>query len=653
MTQHHTTLPTYRAYIVGRTIFATIALLSTFITLGFQHALMYRELMAVLCGALIASVCSALWYSERAHYKIIQCGIDALLITGIVYLTGGAISPFLFLYLLPVIVGAVFHTRLQALLVSVALLTAYGVLLLFLLYNVDGESSIQTPSSGILLQFIGLGSGMILVAIATSFLGVILKNNSALVEQSTRALTDLHREKRAVEESLSEGVLSVDKDGKITLCTQAARLLLGVSYEVESGTPLVTLLDNLEISLPHHFHDSRADGIFECSLNRKGQEFIILFEKRAVLDETGTVQGALYLLRDVTSLRTLEEQVRKQEQVARLLAEIPDHRNTLRSPAFVGESVVMKKVFNLIERVAPSDATVLITGESGTGKELVARAIHEKSTHAHGPFVPLNCSAIPENLLESELFGHKRGSFTGADEDHQGLFRQAEGGTLFLDEIGELPLHLQTKLLRALQNRAVRPVGGDRDIPVNVRILAATNRNLRKGVTEGSFREDLYYRLNVIGISLPPLRERREDLPHLIQAIVHKLTAGGQSPVIPAATLGLLNQYSYPGNVRELENILERAIVLGGRAILPEHLPDHLRNHEVSTHQETTIIVDDSITFPVQLDTVLASIERRYLEAALVQTKGGRKKAAELLGVNFRSLRYRLQKFGLNEEERS
>jgi two-component system response regulator PilR (NtrC family) len=309
----------------------------------------------------------------------------------------------------------------------------------------------------------------------------------------------------------------------------------------------------------------------------------------------------------------------------------------------------MQRVFKLIERTAPSDATVLINGESGTGKELVARALHLGGEKAAGPFVPVNCGAIPENLIESELFGHKKGAFTGADSDNLGLFRKAQGGTIFLDEIGELPLHMQVKLLRALQDKRVRPVGANSDLPIDVRVIAATNRNLRGEVSAGNFREDLFYRLNVINIQMPPLRDRRGDIPLLITSSLKRLAKGAKIPVVPPATMQLLLNYSYPGNVRELENILERAVVLGGEVILPEHLPEQIREPQVSATRETRIIVDETLVLPVNLERILADVERKYIEVALIQSSGVKKKAAELLGINFRSFRYRLEKLSLGE----
>jgi two-component system response regulator PilR (NtrC family) len=280
-------------------------------------------------------------------------------------------------------------------------------------------------------------------------------------------------------------------------------------------------------------------------------------------------------------------------------------------------------------------------------------------------FIAVNCGAIPESLLESELFGHKKGAFTGADSDHTGLFRKADRGTLFLDEIGELPLLMQAKLLRVIQERQVRPVGSDTSFPIDVRIVAATNRNLAKEVKEGRFREDLYYRLNVIHVQLPALRERREDIPLLVRNIVNKLKGARAEVHITPSALQALNTYDYPGNVRELENIIERALVFGGDAIRLEDLPVEVaqkgqlsqkseleQKFEVQELKKETEILTTSedLQFPVQLDEILSAIEKRYLEAALTESKGLKKKAATLLGMNFRSLRYRLQKYGLQEE---
>lgn len=359
-----------------------------------------------------------------------------------------------------------------------------------------------------------------------------------------------------------------------------------------------------------------------------------------------------------SSQRELEQKLAMQDHMARLLAEKNEPLSAASSivSRIIGNTPIMHKVFSLIEKVALTDATVLINGESGTGKELVARAIHAGKNNGKNPFIAVNCGAIPENLIESQLFGHKKGSFTGADSDYNGLFLQADGGTIFLDEIGELPILLQTKLLRVLQEKNIRPIGGNKDIPVEVRIIAATNRNLKREVEAGNFREDLYYRLNVINIRIPALRSRKEDIPILVKSILGKLLPPEKEAVIAPGTMELLMNYDYPGNVRELENILERTVVLGGEVILPEHLPQMHNQARIPDGspvlpKETNIIINEDITFPIQLEQILNNIERKYLELALLQTKGAKKRAAELLGINFRSFRYRLEKYGIETDQ--
>ncbi len=312
----------------------------------------------------------------------------------------------------------------------------------------------------------------------------------------------------------------------------------------------------------------------------------------------------------------------------------------------IGKSKAMQDVFTMVKKVASSPVKVLVTGESGTGKELVARAIHYNSDRRDGPFVPINCGAIPENLLESELFGHEKGSFTGAIKLKQGLFETAAGGTIFLDEIGELPAMMQVKLLRVLQEDEFRRVGGIKDIKTDVRVLAATNRHLEDAVSEGSFREDLYYRFNVIRVDLPPLRQRREDIPVMIDFFWERFTGETGVKVTEDAMRRLID-YHWPGNVRELENVIERATVLGREnEITLDCLPPNLVTGMSSSVTPLTDIPDSGM----DLDAYLGEIEKEILLKALVRTDGVRKSAAGLLGITFRSIRYRLSKFGLGDD---
>ena len=293
----------------------------------------------------------------------------------------------------------------------------------------------------------------------------------------------------------------------------------------------------------------------------------------------------------------------------------------------IGRSRRFVEVLRLAEHVAPTDSTVLIAGESGTGKEVVARYIHNLSTRSDGPFMSINCGALPENLLESELFGHVKGSFTGAVRDKQGLFAAARGGSFFLDEVGEMPPSLQVKLLRVLQEREVIPVGATESIPVDVRILAATNRNLEEEIRRGNFRSDLFYRLNVIALDLPPLRERRDDLLHLIEAILNRLAAesGSETRALASEALDAVMVYDWPGNVRELENALEHAVVLSkGNLIEGSALPER-----ITTRRKEPLVAERSYKNPA-----LDVIERAYIMWVLQAEGGNKTRAAEVLGID-------------------
>ncbi len=324
----------------------------------------------------------------------------------------------------------------------------------------------------------------------------------------------------------------------------------------------------------------------------------------------------------------------------------------------VAQSPAMLKIFQLIPRIASSPSSVLITGESGTGKELVARAIHNLGDRKDMPFVAVNCGGIPETLLESELFGHKKGAFTGAHTDKQGLFAIANKGTIFLDEIGELPMLLQVKLLRVVQQRSFIPIGSTTPIQVDCRIIAATNRNLEQEVMNGNFREDLYYRLNVIQIRMPPLRERKEDIPLLVQYFLDKYSKlhGKNVQGISNFALNALMEYPFPGNVRELENIIERSVALSTSSlILPESLYIAKQKHKAQFSSSSVDIMGKEqkphYTLPpegINLDAFLEEIEKDLLMQALHRTNGKKKEAAKLLGMNFRSFRYRLAKYEIN-----
>jgi two-component system, NtrC family, response regulator PilR len=328
-------------------------------------------------------------------------------------------------------------------------------------------------------------------------------------------------------------------------------------------------------------------------------------------------------------------------------------------PEIIGKSREMLKIFDMIQRVAPTPANVLIYGESGTGKELVAQAIHKHSKVADQNFVPITCSAIPEDLMESELFGHVKGSFTGAISDKSGLFNEADNGTAFLDEIGELTPIIQTKLLRVLQEREIKPVGGTRSKRINVRIIAATNKVLEDEIREGRFREDLFYRLAVVPLRVPPLRERKEDVPMLVEYFLKKYSQRLAKEVQEISSYGLqvLMNYHFPGNVRELENIIERGVALAtSNIILPESLTFSSKvkpaahNSEINNEYGNLFLAaaSEEELFDAGIEKIIDNLEKRLIAHALQKTNNSKMRAAELLQLSFRSLRYKVKKYGLS-----
>jgi DNA-binding NtrC family response regulator len=335
--------------------------------------------------------------------------------------------------------------------------------------------------------------------------------------------------------------------------------------------------------------------------------------------------------------RALEEKHLRTE-IRRLQREVEAHYHFDR---IIGKSPAMQQVFDLVDRLKDSQVNILLTGESGTGKDLLARTLHYHSSRRQAPFVPVNCAAIPEQLLESELFGYVQGAFTDARKDKKGLFVEAHGGTLFLDEVGELPLLLQAKMLRVIEDKEVRPLGATRGEKVDVRIIAATNRDLRRAVDEGKFRQDLFYRLNVVDIHFPPLRERPEDLPLLIQHFIEHSGQSSRAQRLSAEALRIFLNYPWPGNVRELENTIERALVLcRGEEITPADLPAHLtgsKPHVTSLHDA------------LLRRRPLADIEREYILLALELTEGKKKEAADLLGIDRKTLYRKLEEYGKAE----
>ena len=393
-----------------------------------------------------------------------------------------------------------------------------------------------------------------------------------------------------------------------------------------------------------------------------GQEIIELIAAKypetpvAMITAYGNVDAAVNALKagafDFVSKPVDINMLRRLVQTAMRLAEQKKVEPPSAGAAkILGDSPSMQELRATIAKLARSQAPVYISGESGVGKELVARLIHEQGPRASGPFVPVNCGAIPSELMESEFFGHKKGSFTGAQADKDGLFQAANGGTLFLDEVAELPVHMQVKLLRVIQEKAVRPIGGRAEVPVDVRILSATHKNLAKLVEISQFRQDLYYRINVIELRVPPLRERREDVPKIAGRVLERLAAesGQPSAKLTPDALSALLAYAFPGNVRELENVLERAVALcEGNTIKPEDL--RLTAHVQQSGGAAGSIDDEGEDDggDGSLDSYISNLEREAIMKALQETRYNKTAAAKKLGITFRALRYKLKKLGID-----
>ncbi|MBL8768828.1 MAG: sigma-54-dependent Fis family transcriptional regulator [Planctomycetes bacterium] len=422
--------------------------------------------------------------------------------------------------------------------------------------------------------------------------------------------------------------------------------------------------DALNVLERQSFHlvlsDQRMPGIDGLELLVKARElrpdqpFVLMTAYGSVESAVAAMKrgAADYLTKPFTKdeLMLVLERVLRQR---RLQAEVEELRNQLsdrsRMSGLIGVSAPMRAVFERIERVASTDASVLVTGESGTGKELVARAIHERSKRAGGPFVAVNCAAIPEALLETEFFGHEKGAFTGAIRARPGAFELAQGGTLLLDEIGAMRVDLQAKLLRALQEREVQRLGAEKPVAVDVRVIAATSEDLDEAIANRSFREDLYYRLNVVPIELPPLRDRTEDVPLLLDAFARRAAARHDRPVhrIRAEVVERCCVYGWPGNVRELQNVVERMVVLArGEELGLDDLPEAIR----AACDPSPAVSTDALALPSD-GVSLADLERKFIVEALSRSKGSLGPAARMLAISYKTLQYRIRKYRIDRSE--
>jgi len=425
-------------------------------------------------------------------------------------------------------------------------------------------------------------------------------------------------------DSISDGVFTVDTDWRITSFNAAAERITGIAREEALGRPCWEVLraSVCESDCPLAHTRETGEPVTGKALyivNSDGERVPISISTALLRDGDGHITGGVETFRDLSVVDTLRSELEGRHRFCEM----------------VSKNDRMQRIFEILPEVAASESTVLIQGESGTGKEMVARAIHDLSDRAEGPMVEVNCGALPDNLLESELFGHRAGAFTDAREDRRGRFAQAEGGTIFLDEVGEMSPRLQVSLLRVLEQGTYQPLGAEERMEADVRVLAATNRDLTQMVDEGSFRRDLYYRIKVVSISLPPLRERREDIPLLVDHFIERFRRlkdkdiGGVSPEV----LRVLMNHQFPGNVRELENIIEHAFVLCPRdQIKPQHLPPEL---------------DGGGGEPEDSGMTLEEAERHHIEKTLRRHGGNREAAADELGIHRTTLWRKMKKHGI------
>ncbi len=623
--------------------------------IGLSVPLILAYLISIISVAVLPKMRSLRLFAHA------QVCFDVILITGIIWITGDIASPFSVLYNLAVMNGAILLFYRGAFFSAVCSSLSYAGLLVGSRFLNSGSA---TPLSWAILMPVVLSIGsFFVIAWLGGFLANKLSQTEQLLKEKQIDYQELDAFKDALLRGIGSGVAITDHEGCINYFNRQAQTLTaldegavrgkrldqvfaGLSYDFQRGRIAGALVTE-DLTLP----DSAAPGAVKQ----------IRLTLAPLSNSSGEPIGFLSIFEDVTRQKQIEEKVRLEEELRRA-REVELDQNSAAAPhpdfhfeGVIGKSGGIEKIYHLIQKVAASSTNILISGESGTGKELVARAIHLNGPRRAKPFVAVNCGAIPENLIESELFGHVRGAFTGAVSDHTGLFKQADQGTIFLDEVGELPLHLQVKLLRVLQEKSFTPVGGSKPVKVDVRVISATNRDLRRELDEGRFREDLFYRLNVVQMVMPPLRTRKEDIPALAHYFLQKFAAAHDKKVeeISTGALMQLMNHSYPGNVRELENIVEHAVAVTNKNIIGEEdLPQHIKSlpigEEVDLFEKTAPGgADLFFSKGLSLDVELETHEKCILLGALKRANGVQKRAAEILGINYRSLRHRLEKYDL------
>ena len=620
----------------------------------------FYVLLAPLLIAYGISILSAVLLPRVGNLHVmahLQVDLDVLLISGIIWITGDSGSPFSFLYNLAVMNGAILLFYPGAFLTAGFSSLCYGGLLLAS-YSQHGAGLLSWPF--LMPVVLNIGSFFI-IACLSGFLAGKLNQAEKLLKEKQFEYQELDAFKDALLQGVGSGVAITDPRGFVNYLNAQAQRLTLLDQEKVKGKRL----DEIFPGLTCNFDGVRsADRVIADEIPfavAGGISKQLRLTVAPLSDSSGQVIGYLSIFEDITQQKDFEEKVRLEEELreARQVELQPrtngDLEVNFRFEGVIGKSGGMEAISRLVQKVAAGSTNVLITGESGTGKELVARAIHFNGPRKEKPFVAVNCGAIPETLIESELFGHIRGAFTGAVADRIGLFKQADQGTIFLDEVGELPLHLQVKLLRVLQEKTFTGVGANRPTKVDVRVISATNRDLSKAIEGGRFREDLFYRINVVHVAMPPLRSRKQDVPILAHFFLRKFAASHQKNVeeISSGALMRLMNHNYPGNVRELENIIEHAVaVTNMNTVTEEDLPANLRGapirEEADVFEQTAPGGADAFfNKGLSLDDELETHEKCILLGAMKRSNGVQKRAAEILGINYRSLRHRLEKYGL------
>ena len=624
---------------------------------------LFYTLSIPLITAYAISIASALvlpHISNLGFFAHLQVDFDVVLITGIIWLTGDFTSPFPFLYNLAVMNGAILLFYRGAFLTAGFSGLCYVALLSWSrAFHQDSDMAVSWAH--LMPVVLNIGSFFAIAGLG-GFLASKLSETERLLQKKHTDYQDLEALKETLLQGVGSGVAITDAQGHINYFNRQAQNLTSLQEASVKGKKL----DQIFPGMTHSFNGPGAgrtsvltDEITFAA--PQGNQKQLRLTLAPLSNASEQLVGYVSIFEDISKQKEAEEKLRIEDELRR--AREFDLEPRLRGvdgtdfyfEGIIGKTNEIEKIYHLVQTVARNNTNVLITGESGTGKELIARAIHLNGARRDMPFVAVNCGAIPENLMESELFGHARGAFTGAVAEHPGLFKQADQGTIFLDEVGELPLHLQVKLLRVLQEKAFTPVGANRQTKVDVRVISATNRDLQTEMEDGRFRRDLFYRLNVVKIEMPPLRHRKEDIPGLAHHFMRKFAAshGKRVEEISAGTLMHLMSYSYPGNIRELENIIEHAVAVANKNFITEEdLPPHVKGVAASEEAEVfekTAPAGADLFFVkgLSLDVELETHEKCILLGALKRANGVQKRAAEILGINYRSLRHRLEKYGL------